>query len=82
HGITPETVKKALKEFMPELARESREKRAKKKLAVKTPAELADLIKELEQEMYAAAKRLEFEKAARLRDEIKELRQELIGVVG
>lgn len=80
HGITPETVKKALKEFMPELSREGKEKRAKKKLAVKTPAELADLIKELEQEMYAAAKRLEFEKAARLRDEIKELRQELIGI--
>jgi len=80
HGITPETVRKAIKEFMPELARESREKRAKKKLTVRTPAELAHLIKELEQEMYAAAKRLEFEKAARLRDEIKELRQELIGV--
>ncbi|MCX8102870.1 MAG: excinuclease ABC subunit UvrB [Candidatus Bipolaricaulota bacterium] len=80
HGITPETVKKAIREFMPELARESKEKRAKKKLTVKTPAELADLIKELEQEMYAAAKRLEFEKAAKLRDEIKELRQELIGV--
>lgn len=81
HGITPETVRKAIKEFMPELARESREKRAKKKLTVRTPAELAHLIKELEQEMYAAAKRLEFEKAARLRDEIKELRQELIGIV-
>ncbi len=81
HGITPETVKKAIKEFMPELAREGKEKRAKKKLVVKTPAELADLIKELEQEMYAAAKRLEFERAAKLRDEIKELRQELIGIV-
>ncbi len=81
HGITPETVKKAIKEFMPELARESttKEKRAKKKPM--TPAELADLIKELEQEMYAAAKRLEFERAAQLRDEIKELRQELIGIV-
>nr|BAL56416.1 excinuclease ABC subunit B [uncultured Acetothermia bacterium]BAL59498.1 excinuclease ABC subunit B [Candidatus Acetothermum autotrophicum] len=82
HGITPETVKKALKEFMPELARERKEQRATKKLAVKTPAELADLIKELEREMYAAAKRLEFEKAARLRDEIKELRHKLIGVAG
>ncbi|MCS7197629.1 MAG: excinuclease ABC subunit UvrB [Candidatus Bipolaricaulota bacterium] len=80
HGITPETVKKAIREFMPELARKSKEKRAKKKLAAKTPAELADLIRELEQEMYAAAKRLEFEKAAKLRDEIKELRRELLGV--
>jgi excinuclease ABC subunit B len=65
---------------MPELARESREKKTSKKLAVRTPAQLADLIKELEQEMYAAAKRLEFERAAQLRDEIKELRQELIGI--
>jgi excinuclease ABC subunit B len=80
HGITPETVKKAIKEFMPELAREGKEKRAKEQLVVKTPAELADLIKELEQEMYAAAKRLEFEKAAQLRDEIRELRRELIGI--
>ncbi|MCS6903429.1 MAG: helicase-related protein, partial [Candidatus Bipolaricaulota bacterium] len=83
HGITPETVKKAIKEFMPELAREraeEKEKKNKKKLVVKTPAELADLIQELEQEMYAAAKRLDFERAAQLRDEIKELRQELIGI--
>ncbi len=78
HGITPETIKKAVKEFMPELARENKEKKSKKKLVLKTPAELAELIKELEQEMFAAAKRLEFEKAAQLRDEIKELRQELI----
>jgi excinuclease ABC subunit B len=81
HGITPETVKKAIKEFMPELARESKEKKDKKKLVVKTPAELVELIKELEQEMFTAAKKLEFERAAKLRDEIKELRQELIGIV-
>jgi excinuclease ABC subunit B len=79
HGITPETVKKAIKEFMPELARERKEKRAAK-VAAKTPADLAKLIKELEREMFAAAKRLEFERAAQLRDEIRELRRELIGI--
>ncbi len=81
HGITPETVKKAIKEFMPELARERKEKRAAK-VAAKTPADLAKLIKELECEMFAAAKRLEFERAAQLRDEIRELRRELIGIEG
>jgi excinuclease ABC subunit B len=81
HGITPETVKKAIKEFMPELARERKEKRAAK-VAAKTPADLAKLIKELEREMFAAAKRLEFERAAQLRDEIRELRRELIGIEG
>jgi excinuclease ABC subunit B len=79
HGITPETVKKAIKEFMPELARERKEKRAAK-VAAKPPADLAKLIKELEREMFAAAKRLEFERAAQLRDEIRELRRELIGI--
>jgi excinuclease ABC subunit B len=81
HGITPETVKKAIKEFMPELARERKEKRAAK-VAAKTPADLAKLIKELEREMFAAAKRLEFERAAQLRDEIRELLRELIGIEG
>ncbi len=79
HGITPETVKKAIKEFMPELARERKEKRAAR-VAAKAPADLAKLIKELEREMFEAAKRLEFEKAAQLRDEIRELRRELMGI--
>ncbi len=79
HGITPETVKKAIKEFMPELARERKEKRVTK-ATPKTPADLAKLIKELEREMFEAAKRLEFERAAKLRDEIRELRKELIGI--
>lgn len=76
HGITPQTIKKAVKEFMPE-----KDRKRKKKLEVCTPAELAELIKELEHQMYEAAKQLEFERAAKLRDEIKELRQELIGIV-
>ncbi len=76
HGITPETIKKAIKEFMPELGREKRTKaKRSERLSLK---ELADLIKELEAEMFAAAKRLEFERAAKLRDEIQELRKGLL----
>lgn len=80
HGITPETVQKAVREFMPELAREKPKER-KSQARARTPIELVAFIKELEQEMYAAAKHLEFERAARLRDELKELRRELTGIL-
>lgn len=83
HGITPETIKKAIKEFMPELKRQEKDKKKalKKRVERLAPKQVADLIKELEQEMFAAAKQLEFERAARIRDEIKELRKELVGFV-
>jgi len=83
HGITPETIKKAVKEFMPELQREEKAKKKALKRRVErlSPKQLADVIKELEQEMFEAAKKLEFERAAKLRDEVKELRKELVGYV-
>jgi excinuclease ABC subunit B len=90
HGITPETVQKAVQEFLPELREEKPEapkrtksaRRAKLKPSAEalSPKELAKLIKRLEAEMYEAAKLLEFERAAELRDEIKELRRELMGI--
>ena len=43
-------------------------------------AELADLIKELTEQMMAAARDLQFELAARIRDEIAELKKELRGM--
>ena len=82
-GIEPTTIRKEIKEFMPEI---ERKKSPKAKKAVKNRAknlsdkELADLIKKMEKDMYAAAKDLQFEKAAKLRDEIKILRKDLIGV--
>ncbi len=83
HGITPETIRKAIKEFMPELQRDKKTKdkteALKRRAGGLAPKQVADLIKQLEEEMFAAAKKLEFEKAAKLRDEIKELRQELMG---
>jgi excinuclease ABC subunit B len=40
-------------------------------------AELAELIRELTDQMHAAAAELQFEVAARLRDEVGELKKEL-----
>ena len=77
HGITPETIKKAVRDILQEVREEPVKHEAEaKRLA---PQQLAELIAELEGEMFAAAKRLEFERAAVLRDEIKELRKELVG---
>ncbi len=83
HGITPETIKKAVQDIVQELQREEGlevKSRAKLKMRPLAPHEVPGLIAELEQEMFEAAKRLEFERAAALRDEIKELRKELIGL--
>jgi len=83
HGITPETVRKAVREFMPELREQKPAKiPRKRRLEVEAlrPEQLAKLIRELEAEMFEAAKNLEFERAAQIRDEIKELRRELTGI--
>jgi excinuclease ABC subunit B len=44
--------------------------------SVKTEAQLAELLKQLETQMREAAKKFEFEKAAQLRDRIKSLKQQ------
>ncbi len=87
HGITPETVRKAIHEAI--RAESPEEKEASE---AKTPArealtaldsrELASHIKKLEAEMMEAAKKLEFERAAELRDEIAEMREILLESTG
>ena len=50
---------------------------------VKSEAQLAELLKQLETQMREAAKKFEFEKAAQLRDRIKSLKQQdLAGIFG
>ena len=49
-------------------------------LAGMPKAELAQLIRQLDDQMHEAAKELRFELAARLRDEISELKKELRGM--
>jgi len=51
--------------------------------AVKSEAQLAELLTQLETQMREAAKKFEFEKAAQLRDRIKSLKQQdLSGLFG
>jgi excinuclease ABC subunit B len=79
HGITPEGIRKAIRDINDNLR-----KVAETKVEYKTSSgipkdELARLVMELESQMRAAAKNLEFEKAALLRDQIVDLRREMLG---
>jgi excinuclease ABC subunit B len=82
HGITPETVRKAISDISDFLALESKVPTRGRRTPSKadesmSPDEITKTIVEVEEEMLAAAEELRFEYAAKLRDEIKELRREL-----
>ncbi len=72
HGITPQTIRKGVREMV-EISRsaEDASRLSKKKL---TDRERAETIARLEKEMKEASRMLEFEYAALLRDQIIELR--------
>lgn len=81
HGITPQTVQKAIRELI-----RAEEFAPAAKPAPPTPApppealrpeEIENRIQQLEKEMKAAAQELDFERAAELRDEIFRLRETL-----
>lgn len=71
HGITPQTIKKSVRDVLEITSKEKVEKSSAKRLS--RPQREA-LIKKLTAEMKEAAKLLEFEHAAYLRDKINELR--------
>ncbi|MGI6553032.1 MAG: excinuclease ABC subunit UvrB [Bacillota bacterium] len=75
HGITPETVQKAIRDVIEATyaAEKSEAYVTKEKLAGLSKKELKKLIAKLEKEMQEAARQLEFERAAELRDIIFEL---------
>ena len=82
HGITPQTISKAVSDIAEFLALESpnvpSSRRGRKQVAQGLDrAELERLSVELEEAMFLAAEELRFEEAARLRDEIKSLQREL-----
>jgi excinuclease ABC subunit B len=75
HGITPQGIKKAIKDIT-ERVQAVAETRAPYAVTPISKEEMAQLIKQLESQMKAAAKNLEFEKAAMIRDRIIELRKD------
>jgi excinuclease ABC subunit B len=75
HGITPQTVRKAIRSKLHEQVR-AREVAREALGASEEAFDVAEKLNELEAEMLAAAEALEFEKAARLRDRIAELKDE------
>ena len=75
HGITPQGIKKAIKDIT-ERIQAVAEPKATYRVTPVSREEIVRLIKELESEMRKAAKNLEFEKAAMIRDRIIELRKD------
>ena len=78
HGITPQTIKKAVRDLI-SLTRSvaKSEYEFKKDPESMDKKELEDLIKKVEKKMKAAAAELDFETAAELRDKMMELRTNL-----
>src|ERR1700742_2377616 len=81
HGITPETIVKGISDITEFLMSDSKVptkgRRRREKKVDMAPNEIEQTMRELEEEMLAAAEELRFEYAAKLRDEIRELRREL-----
>jgi excinuclease ABC subunit B len=81
HGITPQTIKKAIQEILVRKREEVKRGEAETIEMVKggynilIPGERKQLIKHLEGMMLEHAKNLEFEQAALVRDEISELKE-------
>ncbi|MCF7927745.1 MAG: excinuclease ABC subunit B [Spirochaetales bacterium] len=82
HGITPQTIQKAVKDI---LVRKQEEKRKDEEFSLELleqhyniliPKERNQLIKEMEKEMLEKAKNLEFEAAAVIRDEIERIKNQ------
>ncbi len=77
HGITPQGIKKAIKDITDRVRRVVAETHAPYTVAPLPKDEMLRLIKDLESQMKTAARNLEFEKAALLRDRVIELRRDM-----
>ena len=79
HGITPETIKKAVRDLISISKAETKDmKNFDKDLESMNAKEINKLIKEFTKKMHQAAAELNFEAAAELRDKLVELKKELL----
>jgi excinuclease ABC subunit B len=78
HNITPRSVSRAVEESL-STRHDNTDKAEMMLREAGVDLDIAETIKEIEQEMIAAANNLEFEKAALLRDQLKELKRSLDG---
>ena len=81
HGITPQTIKKAVRDLI-SISKAAGDGDLKKDPESMDAKELDKLAKELTKKMRQAAAELNFEEAARLRDRMKEIRQMLLELEG
>jgi excinuclease ABC subunit B len=77
HGITPETIKKAIFAGIESQAAAHAEANAKVGMTDETQYITEEYIAELEAEMLAAAEAMEFERAAIIRDRIGQMRDQI-----
>ncbi len=84
HGITPKSVRKAVKDIIDGATSGAAQEQIKRKIGLddlpdlSDPKQLAKKLKELESDMFKYAEELEFEKAARTRDQIEEIRAQYL----
>ena len=89
HGITPETIRKAVADIMEgayagSVAPARRYARVAEEVAEYaslSPEMLARKVKQLEKEMHQHARNLEFEEAAKIRDRIRHIQESNLGLV-
>ena len=78
HGITPQTIHKAVRDLISISKKVEQEDISDKDLESMSRKEIETLIKKMTKEMNTAAAELNFERAAELRDKLIELKKELL----
>lgn len=77
NGITPETIRKAIRRGIEEEIQARRVERESAGINAESQFVTQEFLRELEAEMLAAAEQLDFERAAQLRDRISDLRKKM-----